>query len=80
MHQKVMVKLRRKSMQFISVAVVFIVGYLSQVYPRSVWWILVSLTGLAALLSGKKCDAKETIVLHMRLAYLCIINIISLLV
>lgn len=39
--------------QFISVAVVFVVGYLSTVYPSSVGWILTGLTALAALLSGK---------------------------
>ena len=64
-------------MQFISVAVVFIVGYLSQVYPTSVWWILVSLTGLAALLSGEKYNAKVTVnlIIVFRIAYLFIINI-----
>ena len=47
------------TLQFISVAVVFVVGYLSQVYPTSVGWILVGLTALAALLSGKSSCRRD---------------------
>ena len=46
-------------MQFISVVMVFLVGYLSTVYPTSVGWVLVGITGLAAVLSGENINLEN---------------------